>query len=139
MKLRRDQDIALLFLSELASLGKGELASLATIVKKHGLSLLFLKNIVRKLKNAGFISSKEGVGGGYMLALPSDAITVHAVLQSLVQDYKKEAVQNATNSMCPLVSRCLPQSIRHILSTALENGLSHITIADFTHNGKDRI
>lgn len=43
----------------------------------------FLDVILLELKNAGFVSSKKGRGGGYMLARPPERITVGQVIRTL--------------------------------------------------------
>ena len=49
------------------------LAQEETIPKK------FLEQILVSLKSAGFVSSKKGKGGGYVLAQPPEKITIGSV------------------------------------------------------------
>ena len=51
------------------------LAETETIPKK------FLEQILVSLKSAGFVSSKKGKGGGYVLAQPPEKITIGSVIE----------------------------------------------------------
>ena len=51
------------------------LAQEETIPKK------FLEQILVSLKSAGFVSSKKGKGGGYVLAQPPEKITIGSVIR----------------------------------------------------------
>lgn len=53
------------------------LAETETIPKK------FLEQILVSLKSAGFVSSKKGKGGGYILAQPPEKITIGAVIRAI--------------------------------------------------------
>jgi len=53
------------------------LAQEETIPKK------FLEQILVSLKSAGFVSSKKGKGGGYVLAQPPEKITIGSVIRAI--------------------------------------------------------
>ena len=53
------------------------LAETETIPKK------FLEQILVSLKSAGFVSSKKGKGGGYVLAQPPEKITIGSVIRAI--------------------------------------------------------
>ena len=53
------------------------LAETETIPKK------FLEQILVSLKGAGFVSSKKGKGGGYILAQPPEKITIGSVIRAI--------------------------------------------------------
>ena len=53
------------------------LAEAETIPKK------FLEQILVSLKSAGFVSSKKGKGGGYILAQPPEKITIGSVIRAI--------------------------------------------------------
>ena len=53
------------------------LAETETIPKK------FLEQILVSLKSAGFVSSKKGKGGGYILAQPPERITIGSVIRAI--------------------------------------------------------
>jgi len=43
----------------------------------------FLEQILVSLKGAGFVSSKKGKGGGYLLAMPPEEITIGSVIRAV--------------------------------------------------------
>ena len=53
------------------------LAETETIPKK------FLEQILVSLKSAGFVASKKGKGGGYVLAQPPEKITIGSVIRAI--------------------------------------------------------
>ncbi len=53
------------------------LAETETIPKK------FLEQILVSLKSAGFVASKKGKGGGYILAQPPEKITIGSVIRAI--------------------------------------------------------
>jgi len=66
---------------DLASQPLGEPIKIADIAKRQKIPQKFLELILASLKQAGFVESKRGAEGGYLLARPPDAITVGSVLR----------------------------------------------------------
>lgn len=56
---------------------------IAEIAKEENISKKFLEVILLQLKNAGFLSSKKGKGGGYYLIKAPKDITVAALMRIL--------------------------------------------------------
>lgn len=54
---------------------------IASIAKRQEIPQKFLELILAGLKQGGFVESRRGAEGGYMLARPADQITVGAVLR----------------------------------------------------------
>ncbi len=80
-KLSQKSDYGLILLSNMAK-SKG-IVSVSSVAKKNKLSTKFLSQVANELKKAGFISSKEGVSGGYSLAKAADEIKILDVLVAL--------------------------------------------------------
>lgn len=128
MRIPRQEDLAILLMSELAR-GTGKLrVPLSEISRKHGVSALFLKKLARLLRQAGLVISKEGVGGGYSLAKKPAAISVWDIMQALA--VKPYAVPEAVREReaCPIYTGCLPQTIQHTLAQAMERSFRTITM-----------
>jgi Rrf2 family protein len=134
MKFTRQEEIALLFASELAK-HRDTFVPLSDIAQKHGISLLFLKNIARMLKKEGMVMSKEGLNGGYMLYKDPSEISAFQVMQA-VHGTSKDAGIVKSNFSCPLHPSCMPQKIRHLISDAFMRYLSDVTIDQFIKGGK---
>ncbi|WP_164851636.1 RrF2 family transcriptional regulator, partial [Sinorhizobium meliloti] len=56
---------------DLAQLQPGETAFITEIALRNNLPKKFLDTIMLELRNAGFLRSKKGPGGGYALARPA--------------------------------------------------------------------
>ena len=131
MKLSRQEEIAILLISSIAS--ASHRISLTDISQEHGVSILFLKKIARSLHKARIIDSKEGVGGGYILAKEPSSISVLDILQA-VGPGDKELISSEILRICPLSPNCMPQKIRHFISNAFSRYCSNITVDQFIWN-----
>ncbi len=67
----------------LAGLEPGGIAQVAEIAESNSISKKFLDHILTELRNAGFVYSKKGRGGGYALARPANEIRVGAIIRVL--------------------------------------------------------
>ncbi len=67
----------------LAGLEPGGIALVAEIAETNSISKKFLDHILTELRNAGFVYSKKGRGGGYALARPANEIRVGAIIRVL--------------------------------------------------------
>jgi len=67
----------------LAGLEPGALALVADIAEQNAISRKFLDHILTELRNAGFVYSKKGRGGGYALARPAHEIMVGDIIRAL--------------------------------------------------------
>lgn len=70
-------------LLHLAGLEPGETAMSAEIAEANNISKKFLDTILLDLKNAGFVRSKKGPGGGYALARPAGEIRIGFAIRVL--------------------------------------------------------
>lgn len=67
----------------LAGVRTGETALVADIAAANQIPKKFLDAILGELRNAGFVHSKKGKGGGYMLARPPADIGVGNIVRAL--------------------------------------------------------
>jgi Rrf2 family iron-sulfur cluster assembly transcriptional regulator len=127
MKLTRAEEIALLLTVELTRTG-GRTVSLTAISARHGVSVTFLKKIVRLLKQAGIVDSREGVGGGYTLADAAAGVTVQRVIAAVAPPLVPSDVRGVAER-CPLLPTCLPETVRVAVSSAIGNALGAISVS----------
>jgi Rrf2 family cysteine metabolism transcriptional repressor len=66
---------------DLASRASGEPVKIADIARRQKIPQKFLELILAGLKQGGFVESRRGAEGGYLLARPAEAITVGEVLR----------------------------------------------------------
>lgn len=132
MKLTRQEEIGLLISAELAS-QSGKRLSLIDIGDLHGLSSAYLKKIIRMLKLAGIVASKEGIGGGYVLVKHPTEITVLQILQAV--GATNEMIPNIASRSCPLLPDCLPQRIRQQIEHVFLTYCRNVTLDQLVKKG----
>jgi Rrf2 family transcriptional regulator, cysteine metabolism repressor len=74
-------EYALQAIFDLASQRQGEPVKIAEIARRQHIPQKFLELILASLKQGGFVESRRGAEGGYLLARSPDAITVGDVLR----------------------------------------------------------
>lgn len=74
-------EYALQAVFDLAVQNSGEPIKIADIARRQKIPQKFLELILSGLKQGGFVESRRGAEGGYLLARPPDAITVGEVLR----------------------------------------------------------
>lgn len=125
MHFQKHEQYGLLLMGELANVENGHPVSLVEVSRHHGVSVPFLKKIVRSLRASGLVQSKEGVGGGYMLARKPEHISLWEIVSSF------DATTNETkpgSSICPVNKSCLPQHIRSLVTESIKERLEKISL-----------
>src|SRR5258707_14024288 len=74
-------EYALQAIFDLASQRPGEPVRIADIARRQKIPQKFLELILASLKQAGFVESRRGAEGGYLLARAPDSLTVGEVLR----------------------------------------------------------
>jgi Rrf2 family transcriptional regulator, cysteine metabolism repressor len=74
-------EYALHALFDLASHHGGEPVRIADVARRQRIPQKFLELILAQLKQGGFVESRRGAEGGYLLARPPESITVGEVLR----------------------------------------------------------
>src|SRR5205807_7476872 len=81
MNISGKGEYALQAIFGLASQRPGEPVRIADIAGRQKIPQKFLELILASLKQAGFVESRRGAEGGYLLARPAESITVGEVLR----------------------------------------------------------
>ena len=74
-------EYALQAIFDLASQRPGEPVRIADIARRQKIPQKFLELILAGLKQGGFVESRRGAEGGYLLARPAESLTVGEVLR----------------------------------------------------------
>lgn len=74
-------EYALQAVFDLATHNNREPVKIADIARRQKIPQKFLELILASLKQGGFVESRRGAEGGYMLARPAESITVGSVLR----------------------------------------------------------
>lgn len=125
MHFQKHEQYGLLLMGELAKVENGHPVSLVEVSRHHGVSVPFLKKIVRSLRASGLVESKEGMGGGYTLARTPEAISMWDIISAF------DGTSGETkpgSSVCPVNKSCLPQHIRTMLNESIKERLEKISL-----------
>ena len=76
-------EYALQAIFDLTAQTPGEPVRIADIARRQKIPQKFLELILAGLKQAGFVESRRGAEGGYLLARPAESLTVGEVLRSV--------------------------------------------------------
>jgi len=83
VKVSTRGDYACRALLSLALHADGNPTSVRDIAERTALPQPYLEQILLALKGAGIVSSKRGVGGGYVLARPTNEITLAQIVSAV--------------------------------------------------------
>ena len=81
MRLSKKTEYALRALIYAARFPEGTSFQIRDLAEKNGIPKKFLELILLELKNAGMLSSRRGVGGGYLLARRPDSIRSSEIVE----------------------------------------------------------
>lgn len=127
MHFRKYEQYGLLLMGELATIGNNQPVSLVEVSRRHGVSVPFLKKIVRSLRASGLVESKEGVGGGYTLARTPESISMWDIISAFD---RTSGGTKPGSSVCPVNKSCLPQHIRTLLTESIRERFEKIFLKE---------
>jgi Rrf2 family transcriptional regulator, nitric oxide-sensitive transcriptional repressor len=105
MRLTMFTDFALRALMRLAG-DPDRSSSTGEIAEEFGISRNHLAKVVRDLADSGFIATQRGVGGGFALARPPQAITLGEVVRALEGTSALVECFRQDGGDCVLTPRC---------------------------------
>ena len=102
---------------------------LKQIAKKKHLPYRFLSQVAQDLKKAGLVATKEGLGGGYLLAKKPSQIEVAKILEVLEGPIELvECLQQ--ESACPWSAVCGQKAMFVQMKGSLKKIIESHTLAD---------
>ncbi len=116
-------EYALQAMFDLAAQRPGEPVKIADVARRQNIPQKFLELILASLKQGGFVESRRGAEGGYLLARAPDAITVGEVLRyvEVARELKSRGKARAESPFKELWRR---------VDAAISGVIDHITFAD---------
>lgn len=85
-------EYALQAIFDLAQQNAGEPIKIGDIARRRQIPQKFLELILAGLKQGGFVESRRGAEGGYLLARPADSITVGQVMRYMESSRSQRSV-----------------------------------------------
>ena len=124
-------EYALHALFDLSSQPQGRPVKIADIAGRQKIPQKFLELILASLKQGGFVESRRGAEGGYLLARPADAIKVGEVLRFIEgpRDEKFRVRRQAASPFADLWQR---------VNAAVSNELDQTSFADLQRAWKEK-
>jgi Rrf2 family protein len=134
---------ALQAIFDLASQRPGEPVKIADIARRQRIPQKFLELILVGLKQAGFLESRRGAEGGYLLVRPPESLSVGEVLRFMEgrEPPKAGARQRETGRGGAPVSRRAETPFTplwHQVDAAVNDILDRTTFADLVHRWTEK-
>lgn len=110
---------------------------LSEIAGRQNISFKYLERLIRKLRDAGIVSSRRGPSGGHQLARPPEKITVGDIVRTLEEGSAITDCSEKDEKLCGICNHageCLSQWIWIEASKAMFERLDRITIAMLLEN-----
>lgn len=124
-------------------LGEGPL-KIDQVAQSQAIPPRFLAAILNQLKQAGFVASRRGVEGGYLLAKPPSSVTVGDLVRAIEGPVGPVGcIAKGAKQRCPLRGSCVFQPMWEEAGQALEGVFDNTTLADLiqrewsTQSGED--
>jgi len=115
--------------------GQGAI-QLGEIANRQDISLKYLEQIIRPLKEADYIKSFRGAKGGHMLSKPPEEITVGEIV-AVLEGGDTLIHCDKDPEDCERVGSCLTRYLWREAAAAMFQRLSAITFADLISLEKD--
>ncbi len=128
-------DYGVLLMTALAEY-KGEFVSLRTIAKQKKLPYHFLAQIIKPLRTAKLVSSKEGMSGGYTLTKNPRDITLKEIVEALEGPIATTRCTHNARHTCPAANVCGPKNEWNTLKNSISTLLENKTLADLAKKKK---
>jgi Rrf2 family protein len=135
MLITKKNQYALRAVFELAKQqGKGPV-KISHIAEAQAIPERFLEVILGQMKKSGFVKSKRGYQGGYVLVVSPDELTVGDLMRFLQKDIGGyECMAPMPETKCPFHGRCAFFPMWKSVRDAIYNVFDKTTIQDLVNN-----
>lgn len=135
MLISKKHQYALRAVYELARrLGSGPV-KISQIAETQAIPERFLEVILGQLKRSGFVDSKRGYQGGYVLVMPPSQLTVGALMRFLQKDVDiTQCMAPIPESNCPFQGDCVFFPMWKKVKDAMFEVYDETTIQDLLDN-----
>jgi len=130
MKITYKCDYALKAVLDLALHHGGELVTIHDMAKRIDAPIKFLEQVLLTLKNGGFIESRRGSVGGYLLSKSPDKITIGEVVRFIDGPTDPISCVKEGYSNCADINRCVFKKIWQKVSKATSDIIDNVTFGD---------
>jgi len=103
--------------------------TLAAISERQFISLSYLEQLFRRLREEGLVKSVRGPGGGYLLARPASDISIADIIRAVNEPIRTTLCENAMRG-CHRGSRCDTHQLWEALGKHIYRFLDVVTLED---------
>ena len=122
---------------DLADFSEESPQSIANIAQRQSISDSYLEQLMAKLKKANLIKSIRGSQGGYVLARPSNEISVGEILRALEGDLlpiKCMGLRDETG--CQDSDKCVTKNVWKRIDDSIQNAVDSIWLSEFVEDNR---
>ena len=106
-------------------------ASVAEIAASQAIPPRFLELIIQQLKQAGYVESRRGTTGGYLLAVPPSKVAAAQIIRLIDGNLSPvKCVVGRNEEECPMRGRCAFMGMWTRAKQALEHVYETTTLQD---------
>ena len=110
--------------------------SLSSIAERQNISINYLEQLAAKLKRAGILDSIRGAQGGYVLAKPSEEISVGEILRALEGDLHPVDCAEVAGGSCTGSDLCVTKFVWKRISDSINNAVDGLMLSELVDEGK---
>ncbi len=131
-QLSKKVEYGLIAVRHMASGHPGEMFTTKEIAERYRLSYELLAKVMQKLARKGFISSHQGVNGGYIISRNPSEVKVSAIINAIEEKPNVTIIQceAETPENCVIFSNCTIKDPLIKLQTSINKVLDEITIME---------
>ncbi len=137
MKLSAKSRYAARILLELAAVKSAAPMTASQISERTGISIQFIEQILRPLRQAHITRSLRGVAGGHVLAKPPETTTLGDVVRAMEGEIRLTLCGAGDHFSCPRRETCLTRPAWARLSRVLEQEMDAISLTDLLSDTQD--
>lgn len=137
MKLSTKGRYGLRAMIDLADFSEEMPQSIASIAARQSISDSYLEQLMAKLKKAGLITSIRGSQGGYVLAKPSDEISVGDILRALEGDLSPVKCMGIRGENgCSGSDTCVTRNVWKRIDDSIQNAVDSIYLRELVEDNR---
>jgi len=136
MKVTYKSDYALKAVLDLALHYNRDLVTSHDIAQRIDAPLKFLEQILLDLKKGGFVESRRGKVGGYLLTKAPGQITVGEVIRFIEGDIEPISCVKQEYSDCRDIHKCVFRKMWQDVSKATSNIIDKVNFEDIANKAK---
>ena len=133
MKLHTRTRYGLRILLDIAEYSEHTPVTIRDTAHRQQISPKYVEKLCRELKKAGYLESRLGSRGGYMLACPPEQIRVGEVVVAMEGGFELVDCW-LRGTTCPRHTDCLACSLWGRISTLIAESLQEVSLADLLRN-----